>query len=374
MRIPASALLAAAACHALPACGRSPASMAPEESLGTILEQLHPAAVIFAERVRTEFEDNDNALNSLRKCKGFPALMSAAHRVAPGFTLQGDDLNSLGSFALDLGYVDQVPEHWQVQMLPDPVSPELKIASIQLQNDLGSDAYFVRMAPDKKKGWRLASWPPLVRWAFQRYPLDAVRFRLLHWEAGAVPELVQFSGRRLFDVEIPAAESFVQVTEWFGRPLYSPADEDPWSKFQGSVMDVRAGLGKSDLEGWPTAPVYLLAEPAFPASLLLGVLETLARPPIRWPSVQLGTSTEAVDLYHPLEQQLAWEQQAGDLILAAGGSESDWTAALAGKATGSPVGLRLDPALPVSAVIADLQRLQAHGFTRVFIALPVKQE
>lgn len=327
-------------------CGGSPAADTPEDLLAEVLEQFHPAAKTFAKQYSKEFENDDLDSQVISNSKAFPALLKASHRMVPDFALQDDDLSSLGSFALYLGFVDRNLEQWPVRMIQDPSSPDRMIAIIQLPSDLGSPAFLVRVAPNNQKGWQLASWPPLQRWAFQDYGPASARLRL-SVEAG-----------------------LAQVCKWDGTSLHSPLSADPQSILRDHVKDLLLLAGNPDAEGLPTAPIHLLAVPEAPASLLLEVLQVLGEYPIRWSRVKLGTSSIALDLYWDLEQQLAWEPTDQDLILQAGEGASEWEADLAGWAPGAPVGLRVDPALPVSAVIADLDNLKARGFPRAFIALP----
>ena len=355
-------------------CGGGSAPSTPESSLESVLETFHAPAAAFAEQVRKEFEDNDFDVELFQRSAGFPALLVASQELLPDFVILGDDQDSLGYFADCLGHVNRALDDWQVKTHPDPASTDTLLASIEFPDGLGFPDFFVRLARGQKLDWKLASWPPLQRWAFQGYSPGAVRLRLHSWDSGDVPEQMRSAMKAAFGAEVPAGASLSQVTDWEGHPLSSPASDDPWSVLQYTVQDYRTQFGAPDAGGVPTRPIYLLADPRVPASLLLGVLETLARESIHWPSVWLGAPGEILDVYCPLEQQFAGKAEGESMVLTGGASEAEWTAALAGSNPGNPVGLRLDPVQPVSSVIADLERLKRRGFTRAFIVLPVKQE
>lgn len=352
--IPAAALL-------LAACGGPSEPPTPEQSLADAVEEFHSAAVTFARQVGEEFADNAIDPAALHRSAGFANLLAASLKFKPDFPIAAEAREPLAYFALCLGHPDK-PLEWDVRLHPDPAAEDRAIASVHLPADeYNSPAFFVRVARDKKKGWQLASWPPLTRDDFQQLPEGAARLILRFTPAGS---------------ELAGGAAFSQI-EWHGQALYhslfqSEPGSDAWSRLEETLRDAILPAAETNAAGQPAEPLYLLADPAVPASLLLGLLEVLARPAVRWSSVQVGLPGEALDRYFLLEQDLAWESVPQHPIVNAGGSEEEWSAALAGAGAGAAVGLRLDPALTLGVVVAEIERLQKRGAARVFIALPLK--
>lgn len=340
-----------------------------------VLDGFHPAAVAFAAQVSREFEDNELDPEELRRCSGFAQLLTASQKVAKEFPVAEADQEHLAYFALCLGSVREKPEAWALRQHADPGSGGGALASLELPPDqTGSATFLVRIAPDPKKGWKLASWPPRRREAFQPYPPDSPRLHLQSWAAGSVPPDVQERFRKQFGSEIPADSAYAEV-EWqrvvVHHSLMANAEgADPWQRLKLTVQDVLIPMRVQDDAGLPAEPLVILAGPDVPSSLVLGVLESLAQPKTRWPQIWIGLPGEMLDRCFLLDQRPAWDASAGDVILTLGGSEDEWAAALAGSAAGGAVGLRLDPALPAAALFADLERLQQRKLARIFIALP----
>lgn len=360
-------------------CGGSAQPKAPEQSLATVVDKFYQAAVAFEDQVSKEFADNLLDPAELHRCTGYAALQEASQKQLPDFPIGAEDHEHLAWFAMCLGRKAEKPAAWMVSLEQTPGDETQAIASIDLPPDeFWQPTFYVRLKRDGKEGWKIASWPPRDRHGIQPYSEGTPRLHLSSWTAGAVPEPVQANFQRQFGSAIPPDSPFAQV-EWKGSTLYhslapATAESDPWQHLRLTVQDVFIPSSAVDAAGLPTEDLVILADPEVPASLLHGVLEALAQPKSRWALIWLGTPGGMVDHCFLLDQQLAWEPTAGDLILTAGGSEAEWTAALAGADPANPVGLRLDSAMPVSQVVADLERLKSRGFTRVFIALPAKQE
>jgi hypothetical protein len=356
-------------------CGGSSTPPAPEQTFAGVVDDFYPAAVVFADQVSKEFEQNALDPEELHRSGGFAQLLAASHKLVPDFPITAEDREALAFFALYLGQVPTKPEAWQLGLQRETGNEGAAIASLKLPlDDFWLLPFHVRLSPDKKKGWKLASWPPRDRRAFQPYPADSGILHLSSWAAGAVPQEVQARFKQQFGSDIPAGSAYAQV-EWRQTVLYhSLADgaegADPWQRLKGVVQDVLLPAQIADEEGLPTGALVILADPDVPASLLLGVLESLAQSKTRWPQLWIGRPGEIVDTCHLVDQRRAWEPQATEVILTAGGSEDEWSAALAGSSSTGAVGLRLAPEMPTSQWFAELARLHQRKLTRIFIALP----
>jgi len=370
--IPSAALL-------LAACGGSSAPPAPQQTLADLVDDFHPAALAFAEQLRIDFEDNDLDPEELHRCRGFDALREASQMVAKEFPITDADREDLALFAFWLGRVREKPKTWDLSQHTEPAASDSALASINLDPEAsGAATFLVRLTSDKKRGWKLASWPPRTRPAFQPYPAHSQRLILNSWAAGTVPPDVQERFRSQFGSKIPADSAYSQV-EWQRKVLHHSLTRtvegaDPWQRLKLTVQDVLIPMRVQDEAGLPAEPLVILAGPDVPTALISGVLDSLAQPKTRWPQIWIGIPGEFVDRCFLLDQRPVWETSAENVILRSGGSEDEWSAALAGSSATGAVGLSPDPQLPASALFADLERLQKRKLARIFIALPVKGE
>ncbi len=353
----------------LAACARSAEAEDAIMDLNGAAAALQEPARAFMQVVSDEIMEGDLDPDRIRTSAAFPALLEASRRILPAFEIAPADHEDLAAFALSLGFSEIETGSWQIGLHLDQGRESVDFASFRLPSDvLDTPTYYVRLEEGQRGAWRLASWPPKARDALQvsRGP----RIHLNAWSAGQIPELHRQRVLKEFSIEIPAEMSWQQV-EWRSAILYhslflAPDGTDPWWRFEEVARDIiLPSVRVEDPE-----PFLILSGPAVPASLLLGALEVLARPGIRWPAVWVGTPGEILDDYQPLDQRLAWEPRAQDLVLAAGAADAEWDAALKAAAGGAGVGLRLAPPDPVSLAVSDFARLRSRGIVSIFLALP----
>jgi hypothetical protein len=363
-------LLTPGVCMAVTACARS---TEPQDAIGALnaaAAALQAPSRAFMQVVSDEIMDGDLDPDRMRTSAAFPALLEASQQVLPAFEIAPADHEDLATFALSLGFSSIAPGSWQIGLHLDQGRGSEDFASFRLPaEDRDTPPFYARIEEGKRGEWRLASWPPKTREALD--PVHHPRILLNAWDAGQVPGHQQNRILKEFGLRI-AADKAWQQAEWKSQLIYhslllTPDATDPWSKFEEVARDaIQPPVPVADPE-----PFLILSSPAVPASLLLGALEVLARPGIRWAAVWVGTPGEILDDYQPLDQRLAWEPRTQDLVLAAGATDAEWNAALKDAAAhDAAVGLRLAPQDPVSLAVSDFARLRSRGIARIFLALP----